>query len=99
MTPAQFAACSDVFDNERRIEDAQFAYTRLLLIEPHRDKKKKSTPYTADDFALFGEKAQKQSEQKRETQTWQGQKSYVENFLHPFFVARANLEDKIKKGE
>lgn len=95
MTPAQFASCSEVFDNERRVLDAQFAYLRAVIAEPNRDRKKRNKPYAIDDFALFGEKAQ-EAAQKKEPQTWQSQRAYVAQFLHPFMSARANLQKKIE---
>lgn len=95
MTPAQFAACSDVYDREKRYTDAQFSYVRMILAEPHRDRKKRNKPYTLDDFSLFSEKALEEAEKKPNLSTPESQKTYVEQFLHPFLVARAKIVNKI----
>ena len=93
MTPAQFASCSEVVDNGRRIIDAEFAYLRAVIAEPNRDKKKRNKAYTIEDFALFGEKAQEVAK-KKEPQSWEAQRLYIAQYLHPFMSARANLEKK-----
>ena len=97
MTPAQFASCSEIFDSERKIQDAQFGYLRAIIAEPNRDRKKKREPYKIDDFCLFGEKAQ-ESTKKAEPQTWKSQQMFVTQYLHPLLVSRANLEKKKNGG-
>lgn len=93
MTPAIYAACSEIIDQEREALDFQFAMTRMLLVEPHRDRKKRPKPYEPSDFFAF---PHSDSVPTRNEMSPEQQRLYVLNFLHPLFKGRAEMQKKLE---
>lgn len=86
--------------DQHNILDWQFAFTRQLLIEPHRNPKKKSSPYKVKDFLLFPSEDSKTSSGKR-VMTPEEQLNYVKYFLAPLINARNEQAEKevARKGK
>lgn len=96
MTPALYAACSAIIDEEREQLDYQFAYTRCFLAEPYRDRVKRPRAYKPEDFFAI-KRIDKPS--ARPEMTPEQQRLYVVNFLHPLFKARAEQQKKLQGRE
>lgn len=94
MTPAQFAACSRMVDNERKQMDMQLSWIRVLLAEPNRDTKKRPRPFTIPDMSCMPEAAAEAT--KRREQSPEQMQSYVVNVLNPWF--KGLNEQRKKKG-
>lgn len=96
MTPANYAACSEIIDREREFLDYQFAMTRMWLVEPHRDRKKRPTAFEPSDFSAI---SYSYSTPSRKEMSPEQQRDYVVNFLHPLFKGRAEMEKKKLEGK
>ncbi|TXH19323.1 MAG: hypothetical protein E6R03_00750 [Hyphomicrobiaceae bacterium] len=93
MTPALYAACSSVIDDEREQLDYQFSYVRSVLAETVRDKAKRPQPFKPKDFFAI---QHSDAPQARPEMTPEQQKAYVVNFLHPLFKARHEAQKKME---
>ena len=52
LTPAQLLALVDAYREQQKIEDIRVGMQLSLLANIYRDDKKKSDPFTPDDFGL-----------------------------------------------
>ena len=97
LTPAQFHAIFDAFHEQRKIADYHLSWIRLLLASPYRDKQRHPTSFTMDEFVVFSDTAK--DIQKQKEQTPDQMLAYVQNFLHPYFQRRAEIEKLIPPEE
>lgn len=97
LTPAQYAALSDVLDEERRTIDLQLGWVRALLVEPHRDKSKHPNPFRPEDFSIYPA-LDKPAHAPRGEMSPDQQLAFVRGFLHPYFKAR-HAAETAEKGE
>lgn len=95
LTPAQFAAMSEAYHQERKITDLQFSWVRQLQAEPYRNHKMRAAPYRPEEFSLFEDTGD--GVRRSGGQTPEEQLAYVKNFLHPYFEARAEIEAQRQK--
>lgn len=79
---------SRAHEQEQAVVDLQFAFLRLCVLSPHRDPKKPAPKL--EDFVLFPTS----SKVAKSEQTPEEQLAYVQNFLHPYFEARHEYEEK-----
>lgn len=85
----------EAYHETRKMLDMQLGWIRMLQLAPYRDKSKQISAPSIGDFVLFSDTAEDVAASKR--QTPEQQLAFVQNFLHPHFEARAELEAKLQK--